>query len=637
MKSLHFIACTLLLYFIANFCTAQESTLLMPRDFMQAYQSGSRSLDGNPGIHYWQNRGDYDLKMTFHPTTAVLNGAETITYFNNSPDTLHKLVIHLFADFYKKGMQRNYDFDEADENDGVTIESIQVGDEKIDVTGESKLRFHGTNMTVIPTQPVLPATKVTVQISWHYTVNRGSHVRTGRVDPSSYFLAYTFPRIAVYDDVNGWDDWSYVGLQEFYNDFGDFNAAITVPAGFVVWATGTLQNAEEVFTQHIYDRYTAALTSDSIMQLIDSTDYSMGVVTNVTPQQTWKFAATGVTDFAFALSDHYLWQGSSLVVDATTGRRVFVDAAYNKSAPDFFEVASVARKCVAIMSTTYPAVPFPFPHITVFQGLDQMEYPMMVNDDVSESRMDMVQLTSHEIIHSYFPFYMGINETKYAWMDEGWATIGESVISPLLGEPEDDGIYMRRRYEQIAGTDREVPLMTNSKLISGMTYLTNSYGKAGIFYYTLQQLLGDELFFKALHAYMERWHGRHPTPFDFFYTFNNITGQDLDWFFKPWCFDNGYPDLALKAVVPEQGKKIADNTWQVTISRKGSIPVPLALEFILENSQVIGKTFTPAIWKDGIVTYTVHQTLPGKLKSIRLGNEFIPDVNHADNVWQSAN
>lgn len=633
MKPKYFITHTLLLHFIFSYCTAQESTLLMPRDFMPAYQSGSRSMDGNPGIRYWQNRGDYDLKLAFNPATAVLIGAETITYFNNSPDTLHKIVIHLFADFYKKGMQRNYDFDLADENDGVTIESLQVDDEKIDVAGGSKLRFYGTNMTVLPTQSIPPGTKVIVQISWHYTVNKGSHVRTGMVDPSSYFLAYTFPRIAVYDDVNGWDEWSYIGLQEFYNDFGDFKAAITVPSGFVVWATGTLQNAKEVFAPKIYDRYMSALQSDSIMQLIDSTDYSMKAVTSMATQLTWKFAATAVTDFAFALSDHYLWQGSSLVVDAS-GRRVFVDAAYNKNAHDFFEVASVARKCVDIMSTTYPAVPFPFPHITVFQGLDQMEYPMMVNDDVSESRMDMVQLTSHEIMHSYFPFYMGINETKYAWMDEGWATIGESVISPLLGEPEEDGIYMRKRYEQVAGTDREVPLMTNSKLISGMTYQTNSYGKAGIFYYTLQQLLGDELFFKALNAFMERWHGKHPTPFDFFYTFNNVTGQNLDWFFKSWCFDNGYPDLAITMVQQEQGKRIADNTWQVTISRKGTIPVPVTLQFILENNKVIDKTFTPAIWKDGMETYTVHQTLPGKLISVRLGNEFIPDVNKADNVWQ---
>ncbi|MBX7107867.1 MAG: M1 family metallopeptidase [Chitinophagales bacterium] len=636
MKSSPFIAAIFLVHFVIHTGFAQQKDLPLARDFMQAYESGTRSTDGNPGIHYWQNRGDYVLKIAFDPATALLNGTETITYYNNSPDTLNKLVFHLFPNFYKKGMQRNYYCDEADENEGVTIESLQVDTQMIAVSDNRNLHFRGTNMIVVPDEPILPATKVTLQVVWHYTVNKGSHVRTGMVDPSTFFLAYTFPRIAVYDDINGWDEWSYSGLQEFYNDFGDFDAAITVPKGFVVWATGTLQNAKDVFAPKIYERYRAALSADSIMQIIDSTDYSSGNITATAPLQTWRFTASGVTDFAFALSDHYLWRGSSPITDPGGGRRVFVDAAYNKDAVDFFEVASVARQCVELMSSTYPAVPFPFPHITVFQGLDQMEYPMMVNDDVSESRLDMVQLTSHEIIHSYFPFYMGINETKYAWMDEGWATIGESVISPLLGEPEEDGIYMRKRYESIAGTDREVPVMTNSKLIEGATYQTNSYGKAGLFYYTLQQLLGDELFFKALHAYIDRWHGKHPTPYDFFYTFNNVTGQNLNWFFLPWCFENGYPDLALTGVEQQQGKKTAQNTWQVTVSRKGNIPVPVALQFTLENDSVIEKTWSPVTWKDGSSTCVLRQTLPGKLKSVKLGNDSIPDVYHADNFWQQA-
>jgi aminopeptidase N len=157
---------------------------------------------------------------------------------------------------------------------------------------------------------------------------------------------------------------------------------------------------------------------------------------------------------------------------------------------------------------------------------------MMVNDNSTDSRKDMVQLTTHEIMHAYFPFYMGINESKYAWMDEGWATIGESVISPMIGEPEDEGIYMRTGYESIAGTDREAPMITNSQIITATTYFTNSYGKPGIFYWTLQNLLGDELFFKCLHEYMNRWNGKHPTPYDFFFTFNDVSKQDLSWFYK---------------------------------------------------------------------------------------------------------
>lgn len=625
------ITCLLLLQLPMN---SLAQPLPIPRNIQPAYQSGTRSMDGKPGTHYWQNRGNYTMKITFDPETQLLSGTETIEYHNDSPDTLLQLVIHLYPNLFKKGLQRNYSFDEADENEGVTIESLAIGDEKFVDFSDKRIRFSGTNMKVRPAQAVSPGANVTLQISWHYTVNKGSHIRTGMVDSTSYFLAYTFPRIAVYDDIDGWDDWDYVGLQEFYNDFGNFDVEVTVPGGYVVWGTGTLQNPGDVFAPRILNRYQNALSSDKLTQIIDSTDYGMESVTANASQLSWKFSASDVTDFAFAVSDHYLWQGSSLVVDDNSGRRVFIDAAYNKDSRDFFEVASVARSCVDIMSRTYPAVPFPYPHITIFQGLDQMEYPMMVNDNVSESRLDMVQLTSHEIFHAYFPFYMGINETQHAWMDEGWATIGESVISPMLGEPEEDGIYMRSSYEDIAGTDAEVPMMTNTELIVGKTYLTNSYGKAGIFYWTLQNLLGDELYFKALHEYMNRWHGKHPVPFDFFNTFNNVAGQDLNWFFMPWCFENAYPDLALKAVVLNQRKKMHANTWDVTVSSMGTLPVPVHLEFTLENDSIIIRDITPAVWKDGSREVTMHQTLPGKLKSLRLGSDFIPDTNLADNLWK---
>ncbi|MBK9732859.1 MAG: M1 family metallopeptidase [Chitinophagaceae bacterium] len=624
---------TLLLLMIEN-CLAQKMALPIPRNVQPAYESGTRSMDGKPGSHYWQNRGNYTMKINFDPATRLLSGTETIVYYNNSPDTLHQIVIHLYPNLFKKGMQRNYPFDEADENEGVTIESLVMGTEKFATLTDKRIHFSGTNMKVTPEESVKPGKSITMQISWHYTVNKGSHIRTGMVDASSYFLAYTFPRIAVYDDIDGWDDWDYIGLQEFYNDFGNFDAEITVPGGFVVWATGLLQNPKDVFAPRIYNRYQTAQTSDKIIGIIDSTDYDAEPVTAAGAQLSWKFSAEEVTDFAFAISDHYLWQGSSLMVDAATGRRVFVDAAYDKNAVDFFEVADVARKCVDIMSKSYPAVPFPFPHITIFQGLDQMEYPMMVNDNVSDTRMDMVQLTSHEIFHSYFPFYMGTNETKYAWMDEGWATIGESVISPMLGEPEDDGIYMRRRYENVAGTDIEVPLITNTKLTSGITYTTNAYGKPGIFYWTLQNLLGDTVFFKALHEYMSRWHGKHPTPYDFFYSINNASEQDLNWFFIPWFMQSAYPDLALKKVQLEKGKKTSSETWNIIVSNTGALPVPVHLEFVLENDSVIRKDFTAIVWKEGNRDYNVQQALPGKLKYIRMGNEFIPDVNKKDNLWR---
>ena len=624
-------------YFFLFQIAKGQNPLYVPRNVQQAYEKGTRSNDGKPGPNYWQNYGDYSLKISFDPQSRLLTGSETISYSNNSPDILQKVVIHLYPNFYKKGLMRNYAIDLSDENDGVTIDQLLVGNEKIDVNNAAKASLTGTNLTIYPSEKILPDSKTAFTISWHYTVNKGSHVRTGEVDSNSFFLAYTFPRIAVYDDIDGWDEWSYIGLQEFYNDWGNFDAEITVPAGFVVWATGERENAEAVFSKKIYDRYQRALASDDIVHIIDSTDYKTDPVTANTPLVVWKFSAKDVTDFAFALSDHYLWDGSSLVVDKSNGRRVFIDAAYGKESKDFFEVADLGRKCIDIMSTSYPGIPFPFPHETVFNGLDQMEYPMMVNDNTTETHKDLVQLTSHEIMHAYFPFYTGINETKYAWMDEGWATIGESVISPMLGEPEDEGTYMRIAYEFIAGTDKEAPMITNSEIITATTYFTNSYGKPGLYYWTLQDLLGDEIFFKALHEYVNRWHGKHPIPYDFFNTFNDVSGQNLDWFIEPWFIKQGFPDLAIKDVKMEKSKSSSSKShgekWTITVERKGNIPVPVALTFEMVNDSSISIHDPASVWKDGKTEYIVTKEIPATLKSIELGNNHIPDVNHKDNVW----
>jgi len=256
-----------------------------------------------------------------------------------------------------------------------------------------------------------------------------------------------------------------------------------------------------------------------------------------------------------------------------------------------------------------------------------MEYPMMVNDNPTRTHKDAVQLTSHEIFHSYFPFYMGINETQYAWMDEGWASIGESVISPLMGEPEDEGIFSKTRYELVSGTNRDVPLITNTKLYSDAAYFANAYGKGGVCYYVLQDLLGNEIYFRALHRYMEDWHGKHPLPYDFFYSFNNGSGKNLNWFWEKWFFGWSYPDLAIKKV-----ESVAGAT-KITIENRGGLPLPV---WITVNSRERNDTlkFTAEVWKDGQKEMVVTTRRPfAEITSVVLGNEFIPDKFKTDNEW----
>jgi len=616
---------TVVFIFFTNSLIAQQ--LFTNTNIQNAYKKQTRDPSGKPGKNYWQNRGDYQIDVNFDPATQLLQGSEIINYENNSPDTLKQIVIRLYPDLYKKGVKRLMDIAEKDLGDGVQIESFRIGDENITSFSDSEKAYRsGTLLYIIPAQEVMPHSETKFEISWHYKVNTGSPVRTGMVDSTSYFIAYFFPRIAVYDDVDGWDTWSYNGVQEFYNDFGNFDVSVSVPKGFVVWATGDRKNAADNFDKNILDKINKVSVSTDIIHVIDSTDYSKKDVFKKDPSSTWEFSATNVTDFAFALSDHYLWDASSVLVDSSTGRRTVAEAAYNKIHKDYFDVADQAHQTVFYTSYFYPKYPFPFSHITVFDGTDQMEYPMMANDNPTPTHKDAVQLTTHEIFHSYFPFFMGTNETQYAWMDEGWATIGESVISPKMGEPEDDGIFSKSRYQQISGTDKYVPLITSTKEYSGAAYLANSYGKAGSCYYVLQDLLGDKLYFKALHQYMSDWNGKHPTPYDFFYSINNGSGQNLDWFWERWFFGWQYPDLSIKNV-QAKGKET-----KITIENKGGLPLPVYFEIFTKEGKNKIEKYTADVWKTGDreKSFTISQPY-SSIVEIKLGNEFIPDRYNENN------
>src|SRR5665647_42248 len=615
------------IFFCLNSLNAQQ--LFTNTNVQIACQKGTRTSTGKPGKNYWQNRANYNIHVNFSPDSQLLQGKETITYFNNSPDTLKQLIIRLYPDLYKKGVKRLSNIAEKDLNEGVQIDDLKIGEENIQHFNDHKKTIQkNTNLFVKPEKAILPHSKIELNISWHYKVNTGSQQRIGMVDSTSYFIAYFFPRLAVYDDIDGWDNWSYNGTQEFYNDFGNFRVSIAVPKNYVVWATGNCLNYEENFAKNILEKIKTASTSDKIIHVIDSVDYIKDAVLKKETTGVWKFSANNVTDFAFALSDHYLWDVSSVLVDSSKGRRSLAEAAYNKIHKDYFEVAEQAHQSVDYMSHFYPKYPFPFDHITVFDGTDQMEYPMMVNDNPTESRKDAVQLTSHEIFHSYFPFYMGINETQYTWMDEGWATIGESVISPKMGEPEDEGIFSKTRYEKISGTDEDIPLITNTKLYQDAAYLSNSYGKAGICYFVLQDLLGDKLYFKALHQYMNDWNGKHPVPYDFFNSFNNASEKNLNWFWDQWFFGWTYPDLSIKKV-----DKFG-NDIKIIIENKGGLPLPVYLNISLKDGKKSIAKYTAGVWENGEKkkTFIIKNSFQS-ISKIELGNEFIPDKYKEDNRW----
>ncbi len=255
--------------FFALFKLNAQINLPVARNIQAAIDKGTRNINGQPGAKYWQNTAVYNININFNPATRLISGSIDIDYVNNSPDTLNEIVFKLYTDLYKAGAMRVYPMEEQDVSKGMAVEKIAVNNQLQDAT---KITMQGTNM-IVPVTPLLPAQKIHFSIQYSYTLNKTSHIRTGEVEDGAYFIAYSFPRITVYDDVDGWNMNQYLGTYEFYNDFCDFTAAITVPHNYAVWGTGDLVNCNEVYSDKVCSRIKDAESKDDFMQItIDSAD-----------------------------------------------------------------------------------------------------------------------------------------------------------------------------------------------------------------------------------------------------------------------------------------------------------------------------------------------------------------------------
>lgn len=624
MNRKNFIA---VIFLLATISFAQKSTLPIPLNIQRAIEKGTRTLEGKPGSNYWQNSADYKIKAELEPKTRTITGTEEITYYNNSPDTLKQIVIKILMDIYRRGNTRDFEIDTRALTDGMKSNGIFVEGKEYKTDGTiSKLRREGTNFFIELEKPIVPKSKAEIKCDWNFIIPNTSQIRMGAYDSTTFFIAYWFPQVAVYDDIDGWDVVNYTGQVETYNDFSNHEIELTVPKNFLVWATGGLQNPEEVFAKEILERYKKAYSSDTVIKIVEEMDYQKGLTTADKEKLVYKFKASNVMDFAFATSDHYLWDGSSLIVDKISGRRTFIDAAYNKSSKDFYTVAEVARKAIESFSTHIPGVSFPYPEMTVFNGVGGMEFPMMVNDSSVPELQGTVHLTSHEISHTYFPFFMGINERKYAWMDEGWATMLPFDFQTANAPGYDPRKRNALSYNDFAGNEQDIPPMVLSYELRGASYRTASYRRPGAAYEFLRQILGDDLFKRCLHNYMNLWSGKHPIPYDFFFTFNETAGQNLNWFFKPWFFETKYPDLSLTAIHTKE-------RISLSVSNKGGLPLPVKIKFYYEDgtSEIVYDKNADE-WRDGKVGILTIIKPKAKVKKIELGNTQIPDANLNDNT-----
>jgi hypothetical protein len=481
----------------------------------------------------------------------------------------------------------------------------------------------GTVSPIELAKSILPGQQVQVKIEWSYPLSKESD-REGQIDPQTFFCAYAYPRISVYDDYNGWDQLQHLGRQEFYNDFNDYNLKVQAPKNYVVWATGTLQNAEEVLSADALKRFKSSFTATEIVPVATAEQMKQGFITAQNEWNTWHFTADNITDVTFALSSQYAWDAGSIKVDSVSGRRVSMQAAYKEGAADFKQYVKWGKYCLQWFSSKWPGVPYPYTTMTAIQGFADMEYPMMVNDASIEDLKDSRLTLDHEVAHTYFPFYMGTNETRYAFMDEGWATAFEYLIGiEENGKTYADSAFKALRVERYINdpsAEQDQPIISMSSQLSGVGYGNNAYVKPALAYLALKDLLGDALFKKALHQYMTNWNGKHPIPWDFFYSFNTATQQNLNWFWNNWFFSNHYIDLKVK--------QMDANTVQV--DNVGGFAIPFNVKMVWTDGSERSTHYSPVVWK-GTQSINIKTSTNKKIKSIVIDGGIFMDATPADN------
>lgn len=605
--------------------SAQE--LYMPRNIKAAYQKGTRSITGQPGPNYWQNHGQYNMDIKVDAETKIVSGQEEILYSNNSTDTLNVLAIRFVNNLHKPTSPRSGTVSEDFLSSGLNISSFAVDGETYKVDSKN----WGTVGNVKLKKPLNPKSKITIKIQWDYPLSKESG-REGQIDPNSFFVAYSYPRISVYDDYNGWDRIPHTDRAEFYNDFNDYVFSVKAPKDYVVYATGDFLNPDEVLQPEIAARLKKSYNTDEVVNIATADELKDGKVTAQKDWNTWKFKAEHITDVTFALSNHYVWDGGSVIVDTKTGRRASAQAAYNPTTgKDFLNSVKYNINALSWFSNNWPGIPYPYLKTIAFQGFADMEFPMMVNDSNFGDPVFAQLVQDHEVAHTYFPFYMGINETRYAYMDEGWATTFEYLIGIAEhGKQAADDFYKKFRvndYINDKSTEEDQPVISMSDQVSGAGYGNNSYGKASLSYLALKDILGDATFKKALHHYMNTWNGKHPIPWDYFNSMNAGSGQNLNWFFQNWFFTNNYLDLALAKVATAKGKSL------VTVKNVGGFAIPFDVVVIYADGKKETIHQTPAVWKVNQKEAVINVPSAKKITSVTLDNGIYVDATPKDNVY----
>jgi hypothetical protein len=616
-----------------------SSSLGVPplESFERAVSNGTRTPSGKPGPRYWQQRADYRLEAELNPVSKRLTGKGMVTYYNHSPSTLNEVYVQLLHNIFAPSSRHNTDVPWSVEGIQLSRVGVQGQELKPSEKDAPGYQIDGTVMRIRLPNPLPSGSSVALDFAWRLRIPPDGAPRGGQ-DGEVFYINYWYPQMAVYDDINGWQIDQYLGNAEFYMGYGNYDVALTVPAGWLVDATGRLVNPDEVLSPQTRARLDSAGRATGIVHVVGENDREAGRSTTRgrDGKLTWRFRAENVRDVSWATSSRYLWDATNAAVgDASGDGRPDTAAIYSFYRPEqrinhWDESARYSRHSIEFFSKYLS--PYPYPHMTAVDGPTScggMEYPMMTCIGGQWDTLGLYEVTTHEIGHMWFPMIVGSDEKRYAWMDEGLTQFDQSQAMNDFFKGFDDEARNRKNYLDIAEMGNEVELMHHGdRYPSYASYGVASYYKPASVLVALRRVLGPDTFHKAYTEYIRRWSYKHPSPYDLFHTFEDVSGKDLSWFWRTWFFETWKLDQAIDTVTT------TSDSLEVTVENRGKAPMPVFLAVTRSNGRVDRLTIPADVWFGGERRHAIRIAREPMVKSIEIDTQKdLPDLDRSNQVW----
>jgi hypothetical protein len=609
-----------------------------------------RAADGEPGPKYWTNKASYKINATLDDQKDAITGSVTIYYTNNSPQSLPFLWLYLDENLFsldsrgQAKMPANRRSRYGDVNStfdgGFNIKSVKlVSTEKgKSSSADVKNVISDTRMQIRLPKALEHGSTAEIKIDYSYLIPKEGSDRTGILDTKNgkiYAIAQWYPRMCVYDDIEGWNTLPYLGAGEFYLDYGDYDYSITAPANLIVVGSGDLQNPKDVFTATEQKRMKQAENSDKTVMIRTAEEVTDPASRPQKGNITWHFKIKNARDVLWAASKAFIWDAAR--INFPSGRKGIAQSVYPvESAGN--DAWGRSTEYVKGALEGYSARWFEYPYnsaVNVACNINGMEYPAIVFCNSRSQGAGLWGVTDHEFGHTWFPMVVGSNERKYGWMDEGFNTF----INGLSTKDFNKGEYVRkprdmsRTYSYMFGKNSET-VMSEPDALQEANIGNALYSKPGYALNLLRnEILGPERFDYAFQLYIKRWAYKHPTPWDFYRTIENAGGEDLGWFWKGMFVDNYKLDQAITDV-----KYVNDDPAKgalVTVVNLDKMAMPLYVQYVTESGKTEMVKAPIEVWQNG---NTWIQKLPTteKLKSVTIDPDHVfPDINNANNSWNS--